>query len=466
MICPGFVALLPGQMHTKSIVTTLYMRIYRGKQGMTSMSELTKDNDDAALDWLFTKVRKYPLLTAQDEQAIDLKKWQALEQAQRLFVADEYCRRYLGAWADNILHNPPTLERCEIREHYYLLRREQAGLLEGGEQRPALVKFSKCISGPARKQRDEKAISALQLPAGLVAGLVETLVAASTPCGVAQALHDWHDLWPALPKSKKVHPDPATVAALRQWLATYYAAREQLVNHNLRLVFSIAGHLAGRGVPYRDLIQNGVVGLIRAAEKFEQRKGYRFSTYAYNWISQAVRNAIEDQRGIVRYPSGVNEQISRMHRARLHHINTTGKGPNVQTLAQRLKMKPEALLQLQQVGNLSISLDAQPNGEMDGLAPGETLAGGPFASTAGVAEQASLNRHLMHSIKILEPSEQRVVIQRWGLDKGVPRTRAEIAVQMDVSTEWVRQLEVSALAKLRNDAGMVEAYQDYQGVDG
>jgi len=430
------------------------------------MSELAKDNDRAALDLLFTGVRKYPLLTAQDEQAADLKKWQALEQIQQLFVVDEHCRHYLGAWATATLTNPPSLQDCEIREHYYLLRREQVGLLKGGAQRPALIRFSKYLSGPANKKRDQKAIAALQLPAGLVVGLAENLIDEGAPRGVAAALLYWYDQMPAMPGAETGRPEPAIMDALRRCLTSYYAAREQLVNHNLRLVLSIAGRSAGRGVPYRDLIQNGVVGLIRAAEKFEQHKGYRFSTYAYNWISQAVRNTIEDQRGIVRYPSGVNEKISRMHRERLNLINSTGNSPDVHTLAQSLNMNSEALRELQQVGNLSVSLDAMPEGETDGLTLGDRLAGGPFASTTDVAEQDSLNNCLMQSIRILEPSEQRVVIQRWGLDKGAPRTRAEIAVQMEVSTEWVRQLEVSALAKLRNDAGIVEAYRDHQGTDG
>jgi len=430
------------------------------------MSEVANDNDDAALDWLFAKARKYPLLTAEDEQVIDGKKWLALQQLQQLFVADEYCRHYLNAWAVNTLHNPPTLEGCAIREHYYLLRREQVGLLKGGTQRPALVKFSKSIASKASKQRDEKAITALQLPASLVIGLAETLLDESPLRGVAAALHSWQVLWGSFREASTACPDPNTVQALRQHIANYYAARDQLVNHNLRLVCSIAGRLSRRGVPYRDLIQNGVLGLIRAAEKFEQRKGYRFSTYAFNWINQAIRNTIEDQRGIVRYPSGVNEQIARLHRERLHYINTTGKAPDVQTLAQRLKMKPQTVRQLQQVGNLSISMDASPMGDSEGLALRETLTGGPFASTADSAEQESLNRCLMQSIRVLEPTEQRVVIQRWGLDRGAPRTRAEIAMQMQVSTEWVRQLEVSALAKLRSDAGMAEAYRDHHGFDG
>jgi len=430
------------------------------------MNEVAKDNDDAALDWLFAKARKYPLLTAEDEQEIDAKKWLALQQLQQLFVADEYCRLFLRAWVVNTLQNPPTLEGCEIREHYYLLRREQVGLLKGGAQRPALVKFSKSIAGRASKTRDEKAISALQLPASLVVGLAETLLDEGPLRGAAAALRSWQVQWAPFRQASTVRIDPHTVQALRQYIADYYAARDQLVNHNLRLVCSIAWRLSGRGVPYRDLIQNGVLGLIRAAEKFEQRKGYRFSTYAFNWINQSIRNTVEDQRGIVRYPSGVNEQIARLHRERLHHINTTGNAPDVQTLAQRLRMKPSAVRQLQQVGNLSISLDAPLMGDAEGLALRETLSGGPFVSTADAAEQESLNRCLMQSISILEPTEQRVVIQRWGLDRGAPRTRAEIAVQMQVSTEWVRQLEVSALAKLRSDAEMVKAYHDHQGFDG
>lgn len=429
------------------------------------MRELASNTDDSALDWLFTRARKYPLLTAAQEQEIDSKKWQAAEQLQQLLVANDHCRAYLGQWAAAILHNELSLEDFDNREHYNLLKRELVELLEGGDRRTDLRRFARCIARPMQAERDSEAVLALQLPASLVAGLAEALAVQPEPRGVAAALLYWHDFWSIQPTIDRRRIDAPTRKRMREHLAAYYAEREKLVNHNLRLVFSIAGRMTGRGVSFRDLIQNGVLGLLRAAEKFQHQQGYRFSTYAYNWINQSVRQSIEDSRGIVRYPAGVNEKISRMHRERMHLLNTTGQEPDVRTLAGRLQMQPDALRRLQQVGNQSVSLDAKPDGDTEGLALGETLAGDAFDPTQDDAEHESLNRCLMQRLGILEPSEQRVVIRRWGLDASPPLTRAEIAVQLQVSAEWVRQLENSALAKLRSDEGVAQAYRDHQSAD-
>lgn len=258
---------------------------------------------------------------------------------------------------------------------------------------------------------------------------------------------------------------PEARSAIRGHLCDYYAAREKLVNHNLRLVFSIAGRSVNRGVTYRDLIQNGVIGLIRAAEKFQSKKGFRFSTYAYSWINQAMQRAIEDLGAIVRYPSGINEQVSRMYRERMRYFSSNGEEPNSAVLAKLLKISPQALHSLQQVGNFSLSMDASATADDKGPPLVETFAGGPFAPTSDDAEQESLNHCLMQRIKVLAPLEQGVVISRWGLNRELPLTRGEIAAQMQVSTEWVRQLEASALAKLRKDAEVVEAFRDLQELD-
>jgi RNA polymerase sigma factor (sigma-70 family) len=427
------------------------------------MRQLAPNNDDTALDWLFTRARKYPLLTAAQEQEIDRDKWQAIEQLLRLFVADDYCRKYLRLWARAILEDELSLEDFQRREHYNLLKRELVDLLPGGDRHAALRRFAKCVAGPRRETRDCEAILALQLPASLAVGLAETLSAESNPRGVAAALQYWHPFWSNTPVIAQHGIDGQARHVVQGCLTDYYTSREKLVNHNLRLAFSIAGRINGRGVAYRDLIQNGVLGLIRAAEKFQHQQGYRFSTYAYNWITQSMRQSIEDSHGIVRYPAGVNEKISRMHRERMQLLSATGEEPDVTTLAGRLQMTPEALRSLQQVGNLSISLDTKPDGDNEGLALGETLAGDALDPTQDDAEHASLNRCLMQRLSILEPSEQRVVIRRWGLDAGPPLTRAQIASQLKVSAEWVRQLENSALAKLRNDEGIAQAYRDHHG---
>lgn len=425
------------------------------------MRELATDNDDSALDWLFTRARKYPLLTAAQEQDIDRDKWHCIEELLRLLVADPMCRTYLGQWATAILDNELDLQDFDNREHYNLLKRELVDLLDGGDRRAALQHFHACMGGSLRAKRDVEAALALQLPASLVAGLAETVSAQPSPRGVAAALQYWHALWRSKPALSRPGVDAKTRALAHERLAGYYAAREALVNHNLRLVFSIAGRMIGRGVAYRDLIQSGVLGLIRAAEKFQHQQGYRFSTYAYNWITQSIRQSIEDTRGIVRYPAGVNEKIARMHRERMTLLGATGQEPDAVTLAERLQMAPDAVRRLQQVGDLSVSLDERPDGDTEGLALADTLAGEAFDPTQDDAEHASLNRCLLQRLGILEPSERRVVIRRWGLDAGPPLTRAEIALQLQVSAEWVRQLEHSALAKLRGDEVIAKAYRDH-----
>ena len=430
-------------------------------------NELSTTHDEGATEWLFNKAREYPLLTASEEHDIDASKWQARDALLALFAADENCRRYLTLWSDNLLNNPPGLDTFVEREHYYLLRREQADLAKSKDKRALLKALHTQLGkrGKASDKRVDQLIAQLNISPLLVAGFADVVTNARAPGEMAAALLYWHRFWPQPPRAEDTQAAPAQRKLIRQHLRSYYQAREALVNHNLRLVFSIAGKMQSQTVSFPDRVQSGVLGLIRAAEKYDHRTGYRFSTYAYNWINQTARRMLEEQRAIVRFPSDVNDQITRLYRERMTHFNATGEEPSVSVLAQRLDIKPEAVMKLQQIGNLSLSLDSTADGETDGLTLADKLPGWTYSPPSADAEQQSLNRCLKRSLKVLTPQEQSVVTLRWGLAQTAPLSRKEMADHLQVSSERIRQLELSALAKLRDDREVEQAYQDYEATD-
>jgi RNA polymerase sigma factor (sigma-70 family) len=425
------------------------------------MNEPANERDEKTIDWMVAQSLHHPLLSAEEEQAIDRAKWQAVEDLQALLLSDETGRNYLTQWAENLLENPPSLASFNIREYYNLLKREQVELLPKGKHRAALIRLNKRLKGPPSSADDMAALLALQLTGVLVTGLAELLLNDPEPREMAAALLYWSRSWTQSQPHNPTKQRAGNETAIRTSLKHYYTARSKLVNHNLRLVYAIAGRTNSRGLPYEDLVQGGMLGLIRAAEKYHHQRGFRFSTYAYNWINQSTRQLVENTQGIVRYPGGVNEQMSRMYRERLRHINTTGSEPSATYLAQCLEIEPEALQRLKQVSNLAVSLDSNFKSMDEGLSLGETLPGDTFESTSKDAENRSLNRCLVRKLKVLQPTERQVVMLRWGLQTLPPWTRVEVADHMQVSAERVRQLEVSALAKLRQDKGLEETYLDY-----
>ena len=425
------------------------------------MTQTNARHDDPALEWTFANARRYSLLCADEERSVDKQKWLAIERLQGLLAANACSRAYLAQWATNLAENPPSLDKLLIKEHYYLLRREQAAYQAGGKHHASLLQLRENLMGFDSHNKICSALQAMDLQGPLIVGMAEIVLQEEQPRGVAAALNYWHAFWLTEPTFTTAAQDEEHRHRLREQLTAYYQARDKLVNHNLRLVFSIAGHMKGRGLPYRDLIQDGVVGLIRAAEKFQHQQGYRFSTYAYNWIKQAARRANDDLGAIIRYPVHVTEQISRMHRERSSYRSIHGREPGTALLAQRLDIDAHTLQKLRQVGNLAVSTDQPMFNSEESPDLGDTIAGGPFDSPSRSSEQASLHRCLMERIAILEPAEQRVVVNRWGLQQSLPQSRADVARQMNVSTEWVRQLEASALAKLGQDNQVKVAYRDH-----
>jgi RNA polymerase sigma factor (sigma-70 family) len=425
------------------------------------MNEIALERDEKNIDWMFAQTRHHPLLSAQEEQAIDRAKWQAVEELQGLLVDDEAGRNYLHQWAINLLENPPGPASFKRRDYYNLLKREQVELLAKGKHRAALISLSTRLAGAPSSADDRTAMAALHLPAVLVTGLAEVMLNEPEPREMPAALLHWRDFWTQTPCGSMTKQRAGNHKAIRNSLKNYYTERSKLVNHNLRLVYAIAGRINSRGLAYEDLVQGGMPGLIRAAEKYHHERGYRFSTYAYNWVNQSIRQVVENTQGIVRYPGKINEQVSRLYRERLNYVSTNGSEPSKRYLAQRLEMEPEALQRLEQANNLAVSMDTRVNSWDEGLSLAETLPGDTFDATTRDAEIQSLNHCLLHKLEVLQPDEQQVVTLRWGLEQLPPLTRTEVADRMQVSVEWVRQLERSALGKLRQDKGLGETYRDY-----
>ena len=174
-------------------------------------------------------------------------------------------------------------------------------------------------------------------------------------------------------------------------------------------------------------MQEGTLGLIRAAEKFEYEKGFRFSTYCFNWITQAVRRYVGDAGTLIRFPTHVQEQIGRLYKERYAEQARTGQEADTETLAANAGMDPEKARELLQLRNLTVSLDAPKYDDDDDQSMVDTLVGETFGEASDDAEQESLGKFLGHAISRLEANEREVVSARCGLNNAPPLSRAEIA---------------------------------------
>ncbi|MFT6276458.1 MAG: RNA polymerase sigma factor (sigma-70 family) [Halioglobus sp.] len=426
------------------------------------MNDITEPKADASKEAFFNDARRFPLLSSAEEKQIDKAKWDARDTLLHLFVKDTYCRHYLQQWAHELVQSAPQPEDFDNRQAYLALRREQTPLASTQNKRQSLTSLASVLTSTRYSMKLQASVDTLltelNVSAVLVAGMAEHLMRAKncseTGAGLAHWAQSWHNA--AHPRARSINAKYAP--GIKQALDDYETARNTLVNHNLRLVFFIAGKTQSTAGSFMDRVQSGVLGLIRAAEKFESSKGYRFSTYAFNWINQAIRRSFEDQQGIVRYPSDVSEQISKMYRVSCEHLSAHGREPGELELAKLLKMKPESLFRLRQITDLGVSIDGHIGHDTDGISLTDMLAGDTFASPSARAEQESLNRCLTQSLESLSEQEQRVVDMRWGLRKGRPLTRKELSVHLNMSQERIRQIETNALKKLRHDKNVIEQY--------